>query len=244
MAPLVFIHGWGLPAAALDPLREAMHCLRGSVAQNLPGYDGEGMIPEYDLSGVVANIMDTIEDPVTLIGWSLGGTIAMQAALDYPEWVHKLVLINATPSFIEREGWASGMRLGVFKQFVDGLEQDSQATLRRFASLQFPPGIDNRAGLREIQQIQDKTKPAQYDALYSGLGILYQTDLRSRLSGIKCPTLVVQGTGDRIVADATADHLHASIPNSALHRVEHGGHAPFITQPQKTAEIINDFLSR
>ncbi len=240
---LLFVHGWGLDSGLARVLFSEMQSPAPAAGVDLPGYGNAPMIEDYTLDNMAKTVLEKVDRPVTLVGWSLGGLIAAWATILFPERVSRLVLINATPCFVEKKRWHCGMQKKIFHQFAKSAENDMEATRKRFLSLQFPAGSDPREGLRQLHAYLRHSPAPHTDALDKGLELLAFADIRYRLLEISCPTLILHGSGDRLVPECAAREFHSEIEGSRLDFIDHGGHAPFLTRPRHTAGLIDAFLA-
>ena len=72
---------------------------------DLPGHGRSRDDAAFDLQTILAGLIERIPDGAVWAGWSLGGMLALQAALLAPQRVKRLVLVGATPSFTQRSDW-------------------------------------------------------------------------------------------------------------------------------------------
>ena len=72
------------------------------------------IIKPYKIDNLIEKIHEQIPEMVTIIGWSLGGQIAMKYCLKYPKTVNNLVCISSTPCFIRKLGWEYGISNNFF----------------------------------------------------------------------------------------------------------------------------------
>ena len=107
--PLVLVHGWGVNTAIWNALIPELEPEFEVHLIELPGYgDSPPTQPEMSLSEITDNVLSQAPDRAVWAGWSLGGTIALNAALTHPERIKKLQLISTTPPFSNR------LRLGTW----------------------------------------------------------------------------------------------------------------------------------
>ena len=88
----------------------------------------------------------------------------------------------------------------------------------------------------------DRCPAARPAALRSGLAILEQTDLRPRLGAVTQPCLLLYGQYDRIVPPGAGMAMGKLLPRSSHHILSGSGHAPFLSAPETTLQLIEDFL--
>lgn len=232
-APLVFLHGWGTHPVIWAPLQDRFPHAR---ALPLPGYASSP--PALALDDMAERIAGQLQAGTVLVGWSLGALVAMRLALDDPEKVSRLVLIGATPCFVNRPDWAHGVADAVFEQFAQSLAEDYAGTIRRFLALQAQGSDAVRTVLAELRaRLLAQPRPAG-ETLEAGLDVLRSTDLRSEMAQLAVPVTLVHGAGDRLAPVAAARWLHRAIAGSRLHEIGGAGHAPFLSHPREVAGVI------
>ena len=236
---LVLVHGWGLHGGIWGdlPARLAQHFRVTTL--DLPGHGRSRTAGELlSLDTFTESVAGLCPAPAIWLGWSLGGLIALNAALRHPQTVAKLVLVGTTPKFVQAPGWPHAMPTEVFADFARSLSQDYRATLLRFLSLQAGNNESARALLKQLRaEIFAQGEP-QPEALAAGLTILEQTDLRARLAEIRVPTLVVHGSHDRLAPPAAGEYLSAQLSKARWLRVEGAGHAPFLSHAALLADAV------
>ncbi len=230
---MVFLHGWGTHPVIWEPLLEYFPDAR---AVPLPGYAGSETA--FTLEQIADRMAAQLGEGSVLVGWSLGGQVAARIALDCPEKVSRLILVAATPCFVNREDWPHGVAGEVFEQFAASLAQDYAGTIRRFLSLQAQGSSEMREVLAQLRRrLLEQPRPAA-GVLEAGLEILQGTDLRASLPKLATPLTLIHGSGDKLAPLAAARWLSGAMPGARLHEIEGAGHAPFLSHPRQVAEII------
>ena len=213
------------------------------------------MHTEASLAGLADDLSRRLTEPAIWIGWSLGAFVALATARNHPQAVSRLVLVGATPKFVQAPDWPCAMPPATLAQFARDLEDDYHATLLRFLSLQMGNGDvhDSRDGggraasgtaaVRELRAILMEHGEPEPAALRSGLQWLANTDLRADLSAITAPALVLHGSHDRlIVPPAAAKFLAERLPVARLVLIPSAGHAPFLSHADATWSALKEFL--
>jgi pimeloyl-[acyl-carrier protein] methyl ester esterase len=236
---LVLLHGWGLHGGIWGELPAMLARDYRVTTLDLPGHGrsglGQGPLTLEILTDSVVGLIDT---RAIWLGWSLGGFVALDAALRHPTRVAGLVLVGATPKFVQSPEWLAGMSPDVFAGFTDSLRQDYRGTLQRFLSLQAGSDEAGRAVIKRLRREMFAHGEPKPEALTAGLSILEHSDLRPRLAEIRVPTLVLQGTHDRLVPPAAGEFLARHIPRARLVSMAGMGHAPFLSQPEAFLETL------
>lgn len=244
--PLVMLHGWGLNLRVFDTLVPALTDQHRVLRVDLPGH---GKSPwKQRAAGLAAHAMlvrDVLRthttEPCAVLGWSLGGQIALELAAVAPDRVERLALIATTPRFTASIDWPHGMSTSVLNGFAHRLESDWRATVSEFLELQVRGSADGERVLRELRATlltHGETQPA---ALAAGLAALATSDVRARLEAIAQPALVIAGQYDRITPPQGSRALADALDARYL-EVRRAGHAPFLSHPREVAGAVRDFL--
>lgn len=251
---IVLVHGWGLHGGVW---RELAGRLAASFRVLLPDLPGHGRSPaangDITLADVVAELQGHMTAPAVWVGWSLGALVALTAARRFPQRVSRLVLIGATPKFVQAPDWPCAMPPQTLAQFARDLGDDYRATLVRFLSLQMGSGDvqgctsaasagSARAAVRQLHALLMEHGEPEPAALRSGLQWLANTDLRADLPAIAAPALVLHGQHDRLVPPAAAEFLARQLPAARLALIPSAGHAPFLSHPDATWNVLTEFL--
>lgn len=248
--PVVFLHGWGGSKELWwnSQARLAGH-LR-SYALDLPGTGETALTHRFDsMSELAAWTYDTLRrlkiDRPTLIGHSLGGNLAAQMALNYPEFVRRLVLVDAalaTKSLPRRVYWTQSAVYG-----LPAIRAMRAATTPLAAAGRRVPHNHNggflgplarRAGMLVWCNKDD-------DALQWQLRLLCGNPIGvDRLRAVAAPILIVHGTFDAIVPVATAKKYAAELPGCAFKLFPTSHHCPMDHSPNEFVATVQEFIER
>jgi len=233
--PLVMLHGWamhsGLWAPALPRLAARFRVHR----VDLPGHGFSPPMVPTTLAGIAAAVAEhfaSLPEPPTVLGWSLGGAVALQWALDRPDAVSKLVLVGTTPCFIARDDWPDAISGETLRRFGDELAVSYRSTLQRFVTLQLQGSEHGREILGQMRaELFARGAPSR-ENLESALEVLAAMDLRARVDAITVPVLVIAGQRDTLVPAAAGAWLAAALPAGRLASIAGAAHAPFLSHPE------------
>ena len=234
MRPLVLLHGWGTHPVIWQPLLSRLAHAR---ALPLPGYAGSA--PAHDLDEMAERLIAQVEEESILVGWSLGGLAAMRMAARAPDKFSRLVLIGATPCFVNRLDWQSGVDDTVFEQFAVNLAQDYAGTIRRFLSLQAQGSEALKFVLSELRRQLLSLPQPEMSVLSSGLSILRQTDLRQSLGDFRMPVSLIHGAGDKLAPIAAARWMAGQIAGADLSEIKGAAHAPFLSHVEEVLKVLH-----
>jgi len=242
---LVLLHGWALHGGMWGPWLEelAQHARLHLV--DLPGHGRSEWSGEVrDLGGLARAVLPQVPFGAALLGWSLGGLVALELARRHPGHLRALVLVATTPKFLAGPDWEHGMRPDVLDAFTQGLSGDYHSTVQNFLALQARGDERARETLRLLRgKIASHGEPDPR-ALATGLEILRAADLREVLPQIALPALVIAGEHDRLTPAAAGRELAATLPAARFALVERSGHAPFLSHPDQVVAEVRGFLAR
>jgi pimeloyl-[acyl-carrier protein] methyl ester esterase len=245
---LAFIHGWGMNSSVWHPFVKKLSKLYTLHLVDLPGMGYSQMITPYDLQSVSDQISERLPNNTNIVGWSLGGQVAMRIAIDQPDVVNKLILVGTTPCFVNVTGfslqphWRLGVQKAVFEKFADNVTLDYQKTMLSFLTLQCLGGEDANSTLRILrQQFKEQPSPT-LNTLSQALKILLETDLRPEIEQIYQPTLIIHGDKDTLAPLPAANWLSQHLPNALLRVINGAAHAPFLSHQTDFYEALLTFL--
>lgn len=241
MTPLVLWHGWGMHPAAWDAL--SAHLPVAPRTPALPGYAGTPSSQPYTLDRLVDDLLAGVDEPITLCGWSLGAMLALHAAHRQPEKVARLVLIGATPRFVQGADWPHGMAPEVLAQFTQGVVNEPAVALKRFIALFNQQDVNHRAIGRKLARALADTPLPGKATLVAGLDILRDADLRAVVAHVRQPTLLLHGAHDSLVPLAAAQWLAAALPHARLVVLPDAAHAPFLSDAASCAGLITGLMA-
>ncbi len=240
---VVLVHGWGSHGGVwADIAHELSRDFRVTVP-DLPGHgrSRDFLPPAYTPEALAGEIRHALSGPAVWIGWSMGGLVALAAAQRNPQEVTRLVLVGATPKYVQSPDWPHAMSLTVLEQFARSLEQDYAGTLERFLTLQMAAGED-RTVLRRLRDEMFRYGAPPTEALQAGLRLLKEEDRRDALASVATPTLVVHGGRDRLAPVGAARYLAQHLPQARLEVMPEAGHAPFLSHPEMFLEKLKGFI--
>lgn len=259
-APLVMIIGFGESSegwswffgASPDEVRDLGESFKLILFDNRGTGRSDKPDVEYSIRMMaddVAGLMEAIKVPKAhVFGASMGGMIAQELALNYPEKVNKLILTGTTcggPNSIRFEDTLTVAQTIVdkLKTVVDG-NRSKEEYLEWFWNLFYTRRYieENRELLLEGANILSK-HPTPLFAYRRQLQAISNHDTYNRLPEIKAPTLVIAGELDSAISAENFRILVDRIPNAELKLLEGVGHAFTRDVWDQTKAAILDFLT-
>jgi 3-oxoadipate enol-lactonase len=240
--PLLLVAG--IPAIASDwaPLAERLAASRRVIAYDNRGSGRSpvtaGPYTTAQLAGDAAALLDELEiERADVFGISLGGMIAQELALGWPERVDRLVL-GCTHC-----GVAHAARMPRETGLAFAMETDDWASrMEALAPAAFAAGVNGELVARFVaKKSRDVQDPKGYQAQ---IAAVLSHDTYDRLPQIDRPTLILAGDDDRIIPAPSSDPLRERIPGARLELIEGTGHLFFIERLDETVRLLEEFLGR
>ena len=175
--------------------------------------------------------------PVDVVGISMGGTHALQLALDAPKMVHRLVLVNT----FARLGPQRTSDLFYFAGRMLVIYTLGLSTQARMVSAHIFPEPEQQELREELIRQINQADPRGYRAAMLALG---RFNVESRLSEVQSPTLVITAERDTTVQPRIQRRLVEGIPNAQQVIIPDAGHAVTADQPQIFNKTLIEFLGQ
>lgn len=245
--PLVLLNGYAATKSDWDPaflkrLGEECQLLcidhRG-MGESEPGE--EEISVERMAKDVLAVIAELNLDRIPLLGWSMGGFVAQEAAALDPGRVEALVLLSTD------HGGPDAVQIppDIYAALTDqsGSPRE-QAT--RLIKLLFPPEVAERID-GEFGEIvaaaRARLSPDVLTAQRQVLSRWHAHDAEQRIAALQMPALIAMGTEDVVIPPQNSDLLAARLAGAWLARFAGGGHGFMAQQPRRLATLILAFLA-
>ncbi len=236
--PVVFLHGFLGGPGDWTPVREALGLDLRSRAPTLPGHGGDAA-PDVEsfLSAQAAC------GPCRVVGYSMGGRLALLWALRHPAQVRSLVLVSASPGLEDEEvrsarrardaDWAALLRAGNREAFLR-----SWYAQPVFAALRAKPAL-----LAEVQGRRALTPLPALAVALERMSPGHQPALWGRLGELGMPILHVAGAEDTDYVEIARRAAELS-PRASMVRVPESGHAVMEEQPVQLAAVLRNWWAR
>lgn len=204
-------------------------------------------IERYKIESAAADIITLIDqlgiDQIDLLGYSMGGRLALTISILYPQRVRKLILESASPGLeSEVERTQRRMKDGKLANFIKehGITSfvDYWEAIPLFSSMNSLP-IPLKKSIRE--QRLANTPNALVNSLV-GMGTGSQPSWWGKLNRIPCEVLLITGEKDEKFC-GIAKRMQAEMKNAHLIEINDCGHAIHVEQKEKFGTIVSDFLS-
>jgi 3-oxoadipate enol-lactonase len=240
--PLVLIHGlaedkesWSVIQQNLKNFRTYAYDLRGHGYSTLGS--GEGTLEQLGCDLIA--FLEKVSGPAKCVGYSLGGTLLLWAAVKKPKLISAAV-VAGTSTVVGKQA------LGFFKERVRMIRDEFSAfapTLRNDTELQIVnSGVDLEAIVaNRLEAVGDG---AGYVNAALAMMCLHVNPLTPLLSKIECPVSVIGGENDIFCPSKAADIMLSKLSKGTYLEVANAGHLLSIDQPETYANAIRSALQR
>ena len=242
---VVLLHGWALHGGMWGPWLDELARHARLHLVDLPGHGRSAWPGDINgLTGFARAVRPVVPRGAVLLGWSLGGMIALELARVEPTLAAALVLVATTPKFAASDDWEHGMPAPVLDEFATGLAADHRGTVQNFLALQTRGDRNARETLRSLRRSLDAHGEPERRALAAGLEVLRTADLRDALPRIAVPALVIAGDHDRLTPPQAGRAMAEALPHARFLQIPHCGHAPFLSHATEVLRELMPFLAR
>lgn len=243
---LCFLHGFMGSATDWAPIVEALAEDVYCVTVDLPGHGDSLDRPshEYSVEGGIQAVADVLEaeeiERCTLVGYSMGGRMALCFALRYPELVRRMVLESASPGL--RTDEERKQRRQVDAERAKRIQDDLPAFLNEWYRQPLFESLSRHGLVDEMVARRRTNDPDELGRVLAGLGTGEQPSLWERLGEVSVPTLVISGELDDKYARIT-EQTARRLPTAKRVLVPGVGHNVHAERPQAYVAHLDHFLA-
>ncbi|WP_433709456.1 alpha/beta fold hydrolase [Nocardia sp. CA-084685] len=235
---VVLLHGVGLDHTMWEPVVERLSTVADVLTPDLLGHGGRAPVASgLTLGDLARDVVEALDEPVHLVGFSLGGLVAQEIGIEYPAKVRSLTLVSTVADRSDEQRLAVRRR---YERAAESFEASAHAAVDRW----FGPSL--RATRPELPDTilttllgNDRTS---YLAAYR---VFAEADgeLWPRTAHISVPTLVVTGDRDGGSTPAMTHRLAARIPGARARIIDDAAHLLPLERPTELAAAIRNHLA-
>jgi 2-succinyl-6-hydroxy-2,4-cyclohexadiene-1-carboxylate synthase len=232
---LVLLHGFTNTGASWRPVIEAVGERYRSLAPDIRGHGSASHRSPIDLDAVLQDIAELTPGRFTLAGYSMGGRIALHAAVAFPDRIERLVLLGASPGLAD-PAERTARREADERLAMEIERSDIDSFARRWAGTPVLSGLPAELAER-VHEDRLRSTPAGLAAALRGLGTGALPSLWDRLPLLPMPVTLLAGERDAKFT-AIARQMAQRLPRAATETVPGAGHAAHIEAPAEVARLL------
>lgn len=222
---IVFLHGFAAGGAIWDQYRaEFPDALMPTLHFSTDGSSAEGYGPQ---AGTPA--LPELTAPAILVGWSMGGMIAVELLRRQPQFVKGLVLISSSPSYVASDIFPEGKALSVVRELRSAIKTGDLKTLQDFQKQLFTAAEIRDGWLARFRREMGPSLPTDPATLLAQLSFLETYRAPAELPAT--PTAILHGRGDVIVDPSATMAWRELFPQAVVTVIDAGHALPFVHRP-------------
>lgn len=171
-----------------------------------------------------------------LVGHSVSGMISLLAALVEPNCFSKLLFIDASPRYLNDEGYYGGFEQSDLDQLYKAMSTNYYAWAVGFA----PMAMATKDKPELAQEFAHTLSAIRPDIAQAVARVIFQSDHRLELPRLTVPTFILQANNDIAVPPEVGQYMASKIPKSTLINIDAQGHLPHISAP----DVVNKAIAK
>ena len=244
---VVFSHGLGTDQSVWNGVLETLPDRFTAMLFDLPGA-GPLLPNDFDadeyasLAPFADDLLDLMDEAgierCRYVGHSVSGMIGVLAAIEAPERFEQLVLLSASPRYLNHEDYVGGFEREDLDSLFDTMVANYQAWVAGFAPMAVGAGVP-----AAVQEFASGLLAMRPDVTARIARTIFESDVRHLLPLCHVPVSLIHSTADVAVPEAVAHYLHRHLHGSTLAWIQDGGHLPHLSAPHVVARILYEQLA-
>ena len=234
----VLLHGWGVSNNVWKSFDLKLNDFENIYTPCI--YDIYRHSNDQGFEAAAKALSKKIKKNSIVIAWSIGGLIALRL-MALTAKVRAIIFIASSPCFINKEGWPNVINKNSLSELKKRFSNDATEGLKHFAGLVAYGDMSASVTNKTIRQYLAAKK--QNQILSSWLSELEKFDQRDQFASLEIPTQIILGQNDILIKPNIQNQIRRLNPHTYSSIIKDCGHAPFISRPDETYNVINKFLN-
>jgi sigma-B regulation protein RsbQ len=232
---VVFSHGFGTDQSAWSAICPQLADRATCILYDLPGA-GPWLPDDFDAAhyGSIGRYADDLlalldelqVERCAFVGHSVSGMVGALASIEDPARFSRLVLLNASPRYLDGEGYRGGFDRPQLEGLFEAMARNYHGWVAGFAPMAVPEGLPDAVTI-----FADGLLAMRPDVATRISRMIFESDVRALLPLVTTPTTLIHSNADVAVPAEVADYLKAHIVGAELVRIDAGGHLPHLSAP-------------
>ncbi|MFC4253936.1 alpha/beta fold hydrolase [Altererythrobacter xixiisoli] len=242
----VLAHGFGTDQSAWSSLRPWFDARYDVISFDLAGCGARGAETyDFDRHGTIFGYADDLIDlideidtqNIVYVGHSMSGMIGAAAACARPGLFDRLVMIGASPRYLNDGDYFGGFEQSDLDQLFDSMAANFQAWVAGFAPMVV--GVPDNTTITDFSRTLCQMQP---DIALNISRTIFSSDMRQTATRIRRPVHLIQTSADMAVPTAVGTWLANAIPGATLDVIDAAGHLPHMTAANEVQRILDSNL--
>lgn len=179
-------------------------------------------------------------DKCMYVGHSVSGMLGCLASIKRPELFEKLLLLGASPRYLNDESYEGGFERGEIDGYLSAIKSNYSEWVSGFVPLLIAE--DQPSIVNDLSRKWLNIKP---EIAFTVLQSIYESDLRGILRDVKTPCSIIQTRKDIVVPLSVPYYMQRNLggENNSVHILDIDGHVPQLTSPQLLAKLLIQLLT-
>ncbi len=245
---IVLAHGFGSDQTAWRHLEQALESdyrlvlfnMVGATTTNIDHYSPHRYKSLHSYAADLLELLAVLDlQQVIYVGHSMSGMIGVLAALSQPARFAKMILITASPCYLNQPSYHGGFEPSDIEALYTAMGANYHAWASGFASL----AMGNRERPELSAEFAATLSAIRPDVAVAVARLIFQSDHRADLPQLTVPALIVQSNNDVAVPLVVGEYLARNIPQAELVVIAAEGHLPHVSSPAEVIRVIRRYLS-
>ncbi|UZE97089.1 alpha/beta fold hydrolase [Alkalimarinus alittae] len=237
---IAIINGWAMPSVIWSGFCDLLSTKMRYESHKIIDIDRCLSVEQW-----VQYLDEMIEHDTLLIGWSLGGMLALEYVHRHPAKIRGLCTLQMNPKFVAAHDWPSAMTEDVFGEFKQLAASDRQADVKRlikqFSFLVTAKGFDALDDLKALKPIFSVDSIPITNVLSQSLDLLESLDVRDKISTLERPQLHLLGEHDQLVPQSVFKQLTELNRHANVELIEGVSHLPCYSAAERIVVPMTKF---
>ncbi|MCP9768550.1 alpha/beta hydrolase [Lacihabitans sp. LS3-19] len=252
--PLVLIHGTAASLHTWEPWVSELKETKRIITFDLPAYGLTGPNANHDYSQkAYVEMLDSLliklkKNRCILGGNSLGGSVSWNYAIEHPEKIEKLILVDAGGYPLKSTSVPLAFKLAKIPILSNLLEYITPRAMVESSvkNVYFDPSkVSNELIDRYYElTLREGNREAFKERLASTKNTASKNNTSELIKTIKVPTLILWGDGDQLIPVESAYKFHDDLPNDTLVILKNLGHVPMEEDPKASVKAVKEFINK
>lgn len=242
---VVLGHGFGsdqsmwkyvVPSLLSNNFRVVLYDLMGASTTDANNFSFKRYTSLQSFADDLLAILDELEiESCVYVGHSISGMIGCLASLEKPDIFQKLILLGASPRYLNDTNYHGGFEQHDLDQMYANMKSNFRTWVSGFAPAALGAHIDNRA----VQDFSRTLSSMRPDIAFSISQIIFQSDLRSILPQVTVPCHILQSMKDLAVPVEVAEYLNSNLGGwTSIRILQTEGHIPQLSSPELVIPVL------